>query len=51
MAVRILRAKAAELEAYVLDASALHGGMRPIDEAKADIALLATLLADAIERE
>lgn len=50
-AIRLLRAKAAELEQGVLDRAPLHGGpLRPIDEAHAHIALLASLLADEIER-
>jgi hypothetical protein len=50
-AVRLLRAKAGELEAVVLAANdhAPHPGVCAIDLA-ADIALVAILLADHIER-
>jgi hypothetical protein len=49
-AVRLLRAKVGELEGQVKDAVEFHGGLRPIDEVKADIALIAHLLADLYER-
>jgi hypothetical protein len=49
-AVRLLRAKAGELENRVLQEQQLHGGLRPVTELAADIALIATLLADFIER-
>jgi hypothetical protein len=49
--VRLLRAKAADLENRVLQATESYGPpLRPVDEAKADIALIATLLADHIEQ-
>jgi len=50
--VRLLRAKAGELEQMVLDAAnASTGGapLRPVDAVRADVALIATLLADHIE--
>lgn len=49
-AVRLLRAKAGELEQRVLQEAKLHGGLRPVTELAADIALIAQLLADHIER-
>lgn len=41
-AIRLLRAKAAELEAWVANAETPE----PIDNLAADVALIATLLAD-----
>jgi hypothetical protein len=50
-AVRLLRAKTADLEAQVLARVEAYGPpLRPVDELAADIALLAALLADHIER-
>ena len=49
-AVRLLRAKVADMENQVLQAAELYGTpLRPVDELKADIALVAHLLADFIE--
>lgn len=50
LATRVLRAKAAELERSVLDEVNTHGGLRPVTALAADIALVAGLLADHIER-
>lgn len=51
MAVRLLRAKAGELESAVLGAVERHGEpLRPIEALQADVALIAALLADHIER-
>lgn len=50
IAVRVLRAKAAELEAAVAMSAEMHQGLRPIDELKADIALIAQLLSEHIAR-
>jgi hypothetical protein len=47
--VRLLRAKAGELEHWVLAETALDGEMRPMVMMAADIALVAALLADHIE--
>lgn len=47
--IRLLRAKGAELEARVLARTQLYGGMAPIDEVHADVALVAIILADYIE--
>lgn len=49
-AVRLLTAKAHELEADVASAAETYMSLRPLDEVKADIALVAQLLADHIER-
>jgi hypothetical protein len=50
-AVRLLRAKVGELEAKVLahGYAGIAGGMSAADELRADIALIAQLLADHIE--
>jgi hypothetical protein len=49
-AVRLLRAKAAELEKQVLDEANLHGAvLRPVTALAADIALIASILADYME--
>ena len=50
-AVRLLRAKAGELESYVQQDADLSGGIMPVSDTAlaADIALIATLLADHIE--
>lgn len=47
--IRLLRAKGAELEARVLARTQRYGGMAPIDEVHADVALVAIILADYIE--
>lgn len=49
-AARLLRAKAGELESTVLDLARLHGGVDDNTALMADVALIATLLADEIER-
>lgn len=51
-AVRLLRAKAGELENIALAGHGYHADrpMRETDELRADIALVASLLADLIER-
>jgi hypothetical protein len=50
-AVRLLRAKVGELEAQVLAEAEAYGSVhRPVTLLAADIALIADLLADHIER-
>ena len=50
-AVRLLKAKAGELETLVHNEMALNGPpMRPVTALAADIALIAQLLAEHIER-
>jgi hypothetical protein len=50
-AIRLLRAKAHELEVAVSQEALAHGGVqRPVTLLAADIALIATLLADFMER-
>lgn len=47
--VRLLRAKAADIENRILQARKYSSFIRPIDEVHADVALIAQLLADHIE--
>jgi hypothetical protein len=49
-AVRLLRAKASELEMEVLDEDISHGDIGQQGQLRADIALIAGLLADFMER-
>ena len=50
-AARLLRAKAGELEARVLDEARAHDGLlRPVTALAADLALIAQLLAEHIDR-
>ena len=49
-AVRLLRAKVSEWEAEVRHEANMHGPLRPIAQVRADLALIAGLLADHINR-